>query len=340
MPYPQNWPQPRPVQRVVFESLQGCILTSIIAALEITGLLSKLQEDGLEVDAIADPHIDRALLRSLLAYLIQRGFAYDDRGTVRFTVAGEMLYRDKGYLLWLSGGYAHVLQQLDTFLSGTKTYGREVVRNGHWVAVGSAQVGKVDVVPYLWEYLELLHITHMLDLGCGSGRFLLTACEAFGCTGVGVDINAEACEEAMRNVNAAGLNERVRIVQADVTDVHAIPALEQTQLVSAFFLLHEIFALGEPVFIDYLKEMRALLPANARFLIVEVTPPVHQLATPELFTPEYGLLHAVMSQTLATEQMWKMMLEQAGFTVEYIIPVGVPGGIMILCQSTRHYESE
>jgi len=54
------------------------------------------------------------------------------------------------------------------------------------------------------------------DLGCGDGRIVITAAKKHGARGVGIDINPERIKEANENLKAAGVQGRVRFVEADL----------------------------------------------------------------------------------------------------------------------------
>jgi len=54
------------------------------------------------------------------------------------------------------------------------------------------------------------------DLGCGDGRIVVTAARDFGARGIGVDIDPRRIEESRRNVQLAGVGDRVEIRHADL----------------------------------------------------------------------------------------------------------------------------
>jgi SAM-dependent methyltransferase len=54
------------------------------------------------------------------------------------------------------------------------------------------------------------------DLGCGDGRIVLTAAKLHGARGVGIDLDPKRIEEANANLAAAGLESRVKFLQADL----------------------------------------------------------------------------------------------------------------------------
>jgi SAM-dependent methyltransferase len=60
------------------------------------------------------------------------------------------------------------------------------------------------------------------DLGCGDGRFLITAAKKFGARGVGVDIDPKRIQESTENAQKEGVMDRVKFIEADLyeTDIH------------------------------------------------------------------------------------------------------------------------
>ena len=55
------------------------------------------------------------------------------------------------------------------------------------------------------------------DLGCGDGKIVIAAAK-LGARGVGVDIDPKRVEEANAAVKAAGVGDRVRIINGDIFD--------------------------------------------------------------------------------------------------------------------------
>jgi SAM-dependent methyltransferase len=59
------------------------------------------------------------------------------------------------------------------------------------------------------------------DLGCGDGRFVITAAKKFGARGVGVDIDPNRIQESTENAQKEGVMDRVKFIEADLyqTDI-------------------------------------------------------------------------------------------------------------------------
>jgi len=74
------------------------------------------------------------------------------------------------------------------------------------------------------EMLQTARVTQndtVYDLGCGDGRFVITAAKIFGARGVGVDIDPFRIQESQENARKAGVTDRVRFIQQDLfqTDI-------------------------------------------------------------------------------------------------------------------------
>jgi SAM-dependent methyltransferase len=319
-------------QRPAFALIEGYMVASVLAGLEMAGLLERLEADGLDEQADeardAEPS---SLLQAAFCYLLQRGVLTRRDGRLKLSPFGLQACADKGYLVWLNGGYGAPLRELDAFFEGRSRYGQGSVRDGRWVAIGSALLGARDVAPEAMTLLEGLAFRKVLDLGCGNGRFLISVCDRFGCDGVGIDISPEACEEARQAAIIAGHEKRVRFELGDAASLEAAP-LERTELVIAFFLLHEIYSIGRGTLVKLLREMAERMPPGAHLLAAEVEPAPQQPLKGALFTPEFTFMHKLMRQTLIPEPTWREVLAEGGFEVAKVIRPRMPGGLLLLAQ--------
>lgn len=314
-------------ERPVFELFEGFALVSVLASLEQSGLLERLEAGPVSVaDGDAD-NVD-GLMLATLRYLTQRELAQEQDGAFALTPRGQAICRDKGYLVWLQGGYGHVLASLGAFATGALTYGSDVAREGRWVADGSALIGRDDVAPHATEVLSTIDFHHVVDLGCGNARFLIGAAGRFGVTGVGVDLSPEACEDAARMIEDAGLTGKVVVRCGDAGNLDAIPELAEADLAVAHFLLHEIFEHGREALVGYLTKLGALMPKGAHMLVAEVQPASG--APDERWRPEFTLLHAIMRQELLDADGWHEAFTAAGWSRHEVRELGLPGAILLL----------
>jgi SAM-dependent methyltransferase len=318
--------------RPVFELFEGFALASVLASLDEAGLLARLEAGPVAgaPEGIAD---EDGLMPAALRYLAQRELAEERDGTFELTERGRAIVKDKGYLVWLQGGYGHVLGGLGDFISGRRRYGSDVERAGRWVAEGSALIGRDDVAPHAAEVLGGIDFHRVVDLGCGNARFLIGAAQRFGVTGVGVDLSPEACEDAGRMIADAGLTGTVVVRCGDAGDLDAIPELAEADLAVAHFLLHEIFEHGREALIAYLTKLGRLMPAGAHMLVAEVQPASG--AHDERWRPEFTLLHAIMRQELLDADGWHEAFTAAGWSRHEVRELGLPGAILLLYRNGR-----
>jgi SAM-dependent methyltransferase len=298
------------------------------------GHLSVLESEGLPATDLHgdDPKSADAMLHASLRYLEHRGVVVRRADRLVLSDRGREICRDKGYLVWLVGGYGVPLCRVSDFVGSGRPYGEEYVRDGKWVANGAAMLGRTDVVPAVLGLVDRIGATHVLDLGCGNAKFLTRLCGQLGCAGLGVDLSPAACAEAEKVVTAANLTDRVEIVVGDAGNLEAIPGIESVDLVVTMFLLHEILAQGRDVLGRYLRDMARQLPPGAHLLIAEVEPPA--AGDGERFTPEFSYMHAMMGQYLIPAPEWAAVLEDSGFTVQEVVRSPMPGCILVLAEAT------
>jgi ubiquinone/menaquinone biosynthesis C-methylase UbiE len=62
------------------------------------------------------------------------------------------------------------------------------------------------------------------DLGCGDGRVVITAAQKFKARAVGVELSGDLYRSTLARVHALGLEDKVRIVQANALRMNLSPA--------------------------------------------------------------------------------------------------------------------
>ena len=73
--------------------------------------------------------------------------------------------------------------------------------------------------PVVEEMLRLAQVgakDNVYDLGCGDGRFVITAAEKFGARGVGIDLDPRRLAEATAGARRAGVTGRVSFREEDL----------------------------------------------------------------------------------------------------------------------------
>ena len=104
------------------------------------------------------------------------------------------------------------------------------------------------IVEDLLKMAEVNRNDIIYDLGCGDGRFVITAAKKYGARGVGIDIDPERIKESNQNARVAGVMDKVKFIEADLfeTDIR-----EAT--VVALYLLPEMNMQLRPKLLKDLK---------------------------------------------------------------------------------------
>jgi SAM-dependent methyltransferase len=86
------------------------------------------------------------------------------------------------------------------------------------------------------------------DLGCGDGRFVITAATKYGARGVGIDIDPERIKESNQNARIAGVLDKVKFIEGDLFETDF-----QEATVVALYLLPELNMQLRPTLLKDLK---------------------------------------------------------------------------------------
>ena len=77
---------------------------------------------------------------------------------------------------------------------------------------------------------------HVIDLGSGDGRMIITAARNFKASGLGVDIDAKLVDLANKEAKAGGVADRVRFVEQDMFKAYIGPETVVTLYVMPDFM--------------------------------------------------------------------------------------------------------
>ena len=72
------------------------------------------------------------------------------------------------------------------------------------------------IVEDLLKMAEVNRNDIIYDLGCGDGRFVITAAKKYGARGVGIDIDPERIKDSNRNARIAGVQDKVKFIEGDL----------------------------------------------------------------------------------------------------------------------------
>lgn len=115
------------------------------------------------------------------------------------------------------------------------------------------------------DRLELGPDDHLLEIGCGWGGLALVAAGEYGARVTGVTISAAQAELARQRVDAAGLSDRVEIVERDFRELEgSFTTIASVEMVEA---------LGEPLLREFFEVCDRVLEPGGRVLVQSILIP-------------------------------------------------------------------
>jgi predicted O-methyltransferase YrrM len=76
------------------------------------------------------------------------------------------------------------------------------------------------IVTRMLEMAKVTKTDHLIDLGSGDGRIVITAAKRYGARGMGVEIDPALVQRARENARAAGVADRATFVEGDLFEAN------------------------------------------------------------------------------------------------------------------------
>ncbi len=283
--------------------------------------------------AVEDLGYDAMTFEWLVYYLVGRGVlrAVPDgaEGDLELTEKGRRVTNTlaRGLLNLYVGGYSGLLANLGPLLRREITVDDpKLDRSARHAAAGTEDMTCVRVVPVVLEVLKEHEVKGVLDLGCGTGGFLIQWAHLTGGWGAGVDMSPGALAAAEVNARDAGLADRLSFFLGEVGK-DALPIREdvvaRVDALTAMFMLHEFgrhegssSAGGDASIVRVLAALRAQFPGKL-LLALEMQPvDVYALGgrpPPAMDALDYHFIHPLSRQgEPRPKDTWERIYEDAG----------------------------
>jgi ubiquinone/menaquinone biosynthesis C-methylase UbiE len=192
-------------------------------------------------------------------------------------------------------------------------------RSARHAAAGTEDVTCVRVVPQVIEVLKEHEVKGILDLGCGTGGFLIQWAHLTGGWGAGVDMSPGALSAAKVNAADFKVADRLSFFLGEVgKDSLPIAAdvVEKIDALTAMFMLHEFGRAGDAAIVRVLAALGAQFPGKL-LLALEMQPVDVALLNgrlpPAMDALDYHFIHPLSRQgEPRPKDVWQGIYEQAG----------------------------
>lgn len=113
------------------------------------------------------------------------------------------------------------------------------------------------IVTMMLEMAKVTKTDHLIDLGSGDGRIVITAAKRYGARGMGVEIDPALVRKARENAQAAGVADRATFVEGDIFEANIRDAT-----VITMYLLADINMRLRPKLLNDLKPGTRIVSHN------------------------------------------------------------------------------
>ncbi|MEE1739703.1 class I SAM-dependent methyltransferase [Streptomyces sp. BE147] len=254
-------------------------------------------------------------------------------GVKEFRIPDDFADRiyQSGYLTWSLRANQPYVEHPAEFLRDPVAAAARYQRNGREVAVSSRWIGSQGFYPAATEAILAARPRRIVDLGAGAAGLLIDLLGRLpDSTGVALDMSAGACQEAARAARAAGVGDRLEVVERPIQSIADDPApVAGADVIHAGFVFHDIVQEGD-VFDRVLRRCREALRPGGIMAITDAVP-YASAERERRFSALFTYLHAgFMNVTLPPEEDWLARFRQAGFDQARCVPHRFPAGRLFI----------
>jgi SAM-dependent methyltransferase len=271
-------------------------------------------------------------LTALAAAGLGELLADDDSAGVRFRTVDNI--RDfryaAGYISWAMEANRPFLANPAEFFRDPAGAASRHQRDGARVAISAGWMGIQGFYPGITSAVLERPPSRLVDLGAGAGALLVHLLrELPESSGVALDINPAACEQARRAAVAAGMEDRLQVTVCAIESLVTDPApLERVDLIHAGFVMHDLVASGAAE--EVVAVCQKMLAPGGRMLVTDAVPFVKE-ESERGFSALFSYVHAgFMKVNLPAEQEWLDLFRHAGFSDISVRPQRLPGGRLFI----------
>lgn len=304
--------------------LNDYLVMQVCLGLEEIGALEGLRK-GMDVNEFAKPYGKRAeyILTAVEFLWVATNWLERENSSFRLKKSAPI-----NTVIDFTAAYKDVLDNIGPLIKGQKTYGKEVVRRGDYLARASVLTAQGSIRQAL-NLITEDRPHQLIDLGCGSAESLVYFCKKnVAYNGFGIDNDEAAIKTARENILRQGLGGRILLLHSDIRDLEkwtpwVNPRAKKVLLATMVF--HEFLREGGGALIDLLKRIASSLP-RARLFILEFDAPSYERLKGEedlgkkLLLAQYELFHPLTNQGLPQPRSeWERIIAAGGWEIGNII---------------------
>ena len=246
---------------------------------------------------------------------------------VRATPALMDRIHDIGYVIWGFRACEPLIAHAREFARDPADAQERYQRDGGFIARAAQWMGERGFYPQTERAILARKPARIVDIGCGGGRLLVKCLTQLpDAQAVGIDLNPKACAQAREAARAAGVADRLTIIERSEESLADDPGpLAGADVIHAAWVFHDLLPHAEAT-LDRLLSVCASAGPDVSLVIGEAVPYADG-ATEATFSAAFSFLHEhFMGRQFLGEAEWTRKLHAAGFTHVDVERFVWPGG--------------
>lgn len=311
--------RPRPERAPNLESASGWVVATVVLFLNEIGFWNMLQSGPVNEDKLATLFPRGYPADAFFRYASTQGLIrINERKGVRQVFLTKKGLNECASVPWLQLfvlGYGELLTSLIRLSPIDHV---RALRDFPSITKASAALALFDSWPSIARLIALVGCPSVIaDVGCGTAATLVRYAETFPKAKViGAEPDTESRRRAKKEIEKAGLSQRIKIERAGIADFHCT---RDTELIVLSFVLHELAGqTGVEGVISALRRIKDGCPL-AKIIVVEVDRQNRRKATVKRYTKQYysnyELVHSLTQQMLLSKQVWRDVFAKAGLRI-------------------------
>lgn len=287
-----------------------------ICALLNLGFFDKMAKRGrINLNLYAKERgVDTEILRSVCDYLYSLKILKKNNDDYMLDSKGRNIVTFSLGTFNFIYAYAPLFENLESLLKQEKLYNIHVLRRQKFVAKASADTEKWLPFPIVKNIIEKYRFKKILDLGCGSGEFLIYLCKDSSLTCYGIDISKEAIMYGKQLLNEKGMDGRIILSVCDIFEVEEIARnWGNADVITCMFVLHEFLYRGNEKVIELLTKLKRYFEGKHLIICELCKKSAELLRRKPTAIAEHHLFHALSNQRIITASEWKNIFRRADY---------------------------
>jgi len=298
--------------------IPGFFLTHVVNCLLNVGFFEKISNKGMvNLELFSkEKNLDKRILELLCDYLFTLRILKKNKLDYSLTKRGKFIIEMLSGVFRIIYSFEDIFHNLESLLKKEKNVDKDAVINRKFEAKGTGETAKLLPFPIIIGIINKRKLNRVFDIGCGSATLLIELCKNNSeIIGYGVDNSAEAINCGNEQITEGNLKGRITLFKGNILRdfVNISGELDDIDIITATFVLHELFFEQKEKLINFLKGLRERFNNKPLMICENIKQGQRSLYSDPGLYSELQLAHGIVREQQMTREEWKEVFVKSGF---------------------------